>query len=296
MVLLLLNFIQIEVIPLRKDGTRVKIANPIYTVMPYILKYRYDAMNMIELDIPISPMQTYLNEKRKQGYRFSHLGVVLAAYVRTAAEYPLLNRFIANKRIYQRNEFSVAMVVLKPGEMDGTMNKMYFNMTDDIFTVHETIDRYVLQNREEGDTNSTDDIVRKLLSIPGLCNFGVGLLKMLDKFGWLPKSLIHASPFHTSLTISNLASIRTNHIFHHVYEFGTTSILVTLGNMREVPVRKGEEIVFERCLPMGVVMDERICSGSYFAAVFRRFKQYLTNPALLEEPPKIVNTVLEQAK
>ena len=88
---------------MRKDGKRVKDANPIYTVMPYILKYRYDAMNMIEVDVPISPMQAYLNEKRKQGYRFSHLGLVLAAYVRTAAEYPLLNRFIANKRIYQRN-------------------------------------------------------------------------------------------------------------------------------------------------------------------------------------------------
>ena len=277
---------------MRKDGTRVKDANPIYTVMPYILKYRYDAMNMIEVDVPISPMQSYLNEKRKQGYRFSHLGVVLAAYVRTAAEYPLLNRFIANKRIYQRNEFSVAMVVLKPGEMDGTMSKMYFKMDDDIFSVHETMERYVTDNRGEGDTNATDGIVRTLLKVPGLVNFGVGLLRFMDLHGLLPKSLIHASPFHTSLTISNLASIRTNHIFHHVYEFGTTSILITLGNMREIPVRKGEEIVFERSLPMGVVMDERICSGSYFAAVFRRFKQYLTNPELLEQPPKVINTVL----
>ena len=275
---------------MRKDGKRVTDANPIYTVMPYILKYRYDAMNMIEVDVPISPMQAYLNEKRKQGYRFSHLGLVLAAYVRTAAEYPLLNRFIANKRIYQRNEFSIAMVVLKPGDLDGTMSKMYFNMEDDIFKVHETMDRYINENREEGDTNATDGIVRTLLKIPGLVNVGVGLFKMLDRYGLLPKSLIQASPFHTSLTISNLASIRTNHIFHHVYEFGTTSILITLGNMREVPVRKGEEIVFERSLPMGVVMDERICSGSYFAAVFRRFKQYLTNPELLEGPPKIVNT------
>lgn len=278
---------------MRKDGTRVKDANPIYTVMPYILKYRYDAMNMIEIDIPIFPMQSYLNEKRKQGYRFSHLGLVLAAYVRTAAEFPLLNRFIANKRIFQRNEFSVAMVVLKPGEMDGTMNKMYFKMEDDIFAVHEVIDRYVSDNREQGDTNATDDIVRKLLNIPGLVNFGVGIFKVLDRFGLLPQGLIQASPFHTSMTISNLASIRTNHIFHHLYEFGTTSILITLGNMREVPVRKGEEIVFERSLPMGIVMDERICSGSYFAAVFRRFKQYLTNPVLLEGPPKVVNTILK---
>ena len=278
---------------MRKDGKRVTDANPIYTVMPYILKYRYDAMNMIEVDIPISPMQAYLNEKRKQGYRFSHLGLVLAAYLRTAAEYPLLNRFIANKKIYQRNEFSIAMVVLKPGELDGTMSKMYFQMEDDIFRVHEIMDSYVNDNRAEGDTNATDDIVRTLLKIPGLVNVGVGILKIMDRYGLLPKSLIKASPFHASLTISNLASIRTNHIYHHVYEFGTTSILITLGNMREVPVRKGEEIVFERSLPMGVVMDERICSGSYFAAVFRRFKQYLTNPELLEGPPKVVNTTLD---
>ena len=277
---------------MRKDGKRVTDANPIYTVMPYILKYRYDAMNMIEVDVPISPMQAYLNEKRKQGYRFSHLGLVLAAYVRTAAEYPLLNRFIANKRIYQRNEFSIAMVVLKPGDLDGTMSKMYFNMEDDIFKVHETMDRYINDNRGEGDTNATDGLVRTLLKIPGLLNVGAGLFKVMDRYGLLPKSLIQASPFHTSLTISNLASIRTNHIFHHIYEFGTTSILVTLGNMREIPIRKGEQIVFERSLPMGIVMDERIGSGAYFAAVFHRFKQYMANPALLEGPPKVVHTTL----
>jgi hypothetical protein len=277
---------------MRKDGRRVKDADPIYSVIPYILKYRYDAMNMIEIDIPLAPMQAYLNEKRKQGYRFSHLGLVLAAYLRTAAEYPLLN-FIVNKRIYQRNEFSVGMVVLKPGSLDETMSKMNFNMEDDIFAVHKTMDAYIEGNRAVGDTNATDNIVRTLLSIPGLLNIGAGFLKWMDLHGLLPKSLIQASPFHASMTISNLASIRTNHIFHHVYEFGTTSILITLGNLREVPVRKGEEIVFERSLPMGIVMDERIGSGAYFAAVFHRFKQYMANPALLEGPPKVVNTKFE---
>jgi hypothetical protein len=293
MVLLLIKSNKQAGIDMRKDGRRVKDADPIYTIIPYILKYRYDSMNMIEIDIPVAPMQSYLNEKRKQGHRFSHLGLVLAAYVRTAAEYPLLNRFIVNKRIYQRNEFSVAMVVLKPGSLDETMSKMYFNMEDDIFAVHETMDRYINDNRASGDTNATDDIIRTLLNLPGLLSFAAVVLKWMDLHGLLPKSLIKASPFHTSMTISNLASIRTNHIFHHIYEFGTTSLLMTLGNMREVPVRKGEEIVFERCLPMGVVMDERIGSGAYFAAVFHRFKQYLANPALLEGPPKVVNTKFE---
>ncbi len=278
---------------MRKDGKRVKDADPLYSILPYVLKYRYDTMNMIEIDIPTAPMQAYLNAKRKQGYRFSHLGLVLAAYVRTVAEYPLLNRFIVNKRIYQRNEFSIGMVVLKPGSLDETMSKMYFKMEDDIFAVHETMDRYINENRASGDTNVTDNLARTLLKIPGLLNVAAGVLKWMDLHNMLPGSLIKASPFHASLVISNLASIRTNHIFHHVYEFGTTSILITLGNMREVPVRKGEEIVFERCLPMGVVMDERIGSGAYFAAVFHRFKQYLANPTLLEGPPKVVNTKFE---
>ena len=270
---------------MRKDGTRVRGADAMYTLIPYVMKHRYDAMNMIEIDIPIAGMQAYLNQKRKEGFQMSHLGVVLAAYLRTAAEYPLLNRFVVNKRIYARNEFSIAMVVLKPGETEGTMSKMYFDMTDDIFDVHRKMDSYIERNRQAGNTNATDDLMRTLLRIPGLANVGVGLFKLLDKYGLLPKSLIDASPFHASLVVTNLASIRTNHIYHHLYEFGTSSLFVALGNMREVARRVKGEIVFERCLPMGIVMDERICSGSYFARVFRRFRQYLLDPSLLEGPP-----------
>lgn len=275
---------------MRKDGKRVRGADAMYTLIPYIMKHRYDAMNMIEVDIPIAAMQAYLNRKRNEGVTMSHLGVVLAGYLRTVAEFPLLNRFVVNKRIYARNEFPVAMVVLKPGETEGTMSKMRFEPGDDIFTVHRKTNEYIEKNRQAGDTNATDDLMRRLLSVPGLANLGVGLFKLLDRYGLLPKSLIDASPFHASLVITNLASIRTNHIFHHLYEFGTSSVFIALGNMREVARRTRDGISFERCLPMGVVTDERICSGSYFARAFRRFRQYLLDPSLLEGPPALVNS------
>ena len=271
---------------MRKDGRRVRNADPMYAIIPYILKKRYDAMNMIELDIPVSPMQEYLNRKRKEGYNMSHLGVVLAAYLRAAAEFPLLNRFVVNKRIYARNEFPVSMVVLKPGETDGTMSKMYFEMTDTIFDVHRKMDDYIERNRQAGDTNKTDDLMRKLLKIPGLANVGVGLFKLLDRYGLLPKGIIDASPFHTSLVVTNLASIRTNHIYHHLYEFGTSSIFVALGNMREVPKRlRNGNVDLVRCIPMGVVMDERIESGHYLNSAFAYMKKYLDDPVLLEQKP-----------
>ena len=275
---------------MRKDGKRVKNnVSGMYQVIPYIMKKRYDAQNMNTLHLPQEPLKAYLAEKRAQGMQISYMAIIIAAYLRTAAEIPALNRFIVNKRIYARNEFTVGMVVLKPGQGEGTMSKMYFDVSNTIYDVHRIMNEYIEANRQSGDNNATDDIMRKLLAIPGLCNLGVGLFKLLDKYGLLPRKVIEASPFHISLGITNLASIRTNHIYHHVYEFGTTSVFVSMGNLREVPVRKHGEVVFERCIPMGIVMDERICSGSYFAKVCQRLKQYLANPALLEAPPAVIN-------
>ncbi len=275
---------------MRADGKRLRNTDPMYTVAAHIMNKRVDAMNMITIDIPYDPMQNYLNEKRKQGINLSHMAIIVAAYLRTAAEYPQLNRFIVNSKAYARNEWAIAMVVLKGGESDnGTMSKMYFENTDTIFDVDKKINDYVTANRETPEKNGTEKIIKFLLSVPGLLRWGVRLFKLLDRYGLLPKFIIDMSPFHNSLVISNLISIRTNHIYHHCYEFGTTSVFITMGNLREVPKRKNGEIIFERSIPLGVVMDERICSGSYFAMAFRKMRKYLKNPELLELPAEIIN-------
>ncbi len=273
----------------RADGKRVRNMEPMYAIIPYILKYRYDSMNYITEYIPYRPIHNYIRAKRKEGYRFSHMSVLLAAYTRCVAEFPFLNRFVVNKKIYARNELCVSMVVLRPGDADGTMSKVYFEKTDTIFDVDRKINEFVSGNRAGPETNSTDKLMKTLLSIPGLVNAGIGLFKWLDLHGLLPKAIIDASPFHCSLVISNLASIRTNHIYHHLYEFGTSSLFITMGNSVEKPVYDENGVVqLERHLPLGIVMDERICSGSYFARVFRRMSQYLEHPELLEVPPKTV--------
>lgn len=275
---------------MRPDGIKLKNFDPMYTVANYIMNKRYDAMNMITLDIPVDPMKDYLQDAKRRGHNMTHLGIILAAYVRTAAEYPGLNRFIANKRAYAHKDFKVGMVVLKDGKIDehGSMAKCDLLMTDTIFDVQNKIDAYIEENRSNQENNKTEKAVRFFLSVPGLVNVCIGIAKFLDRHGLLPQSIIDVSPFHCSLLISNLASIRTNHIYHHVYEFGTTSISVTMGNTRLVPKVQRGEVVFERCMPLGVVMDERIASGSYFALAFRRMRNYLLHPELLETPPETV--------
>lgn len=272
---------------MRADGKKLKNVDPMYKVAAHIMDKRVDSMNMITIDIPYAPMQEYVNNKRKEGISVSHMSLVIAAYLRTMTKYPELNRFIVNKTPYQRNEIAVGMVVLQSVEShEGTMSKMYFDKKDTIFDVNDKINTYVMENREAPENNGTEKIIKFLLSFPGLLTFGVKFFKFLDKYGLLPKFIIDMSPFHMSLGITNLASIRTNHIYHHCYEFGTTSVFMAMGNLREVPKRKGGEIVFEKSLPIGVTMDERICSGSYFATAFRYLKKMLANPELLELPPE----------
>lgn len=272
---------------MRADGKRLRKTDPMYTVVPYIMSERNDSLNMIELDIPLEPIRKYINKKRAEGIEMDHMSVMIAAYLRTVAKYSEINRFIVNKKIYARNEFNVAMVVLKENMRFGaeTMSKVNFTYEDTIFDVQNKINKFVSENRKASGENKTDAIIKALLSIPGILPIGVGLFKFLDRHGLLPRAIVEASPFHASLCITNLASIRTKHIYHHIYNFGTISVFIAMGIPRDVPKMKDGEVVLEKCLPLGIVMDERVASGLYFALAFRRLKKFLKNPELLEVPP-----------
>lgn len=271
---------------MRADGIKLKNIDPMDKIAAYVMTKRYDTLNSCTIDIPLDPMDEYIRRKHKEGVSLSHMSLILSAYVRVLSEFPELNRFFVNKRPYARTEICVAMVVLKSGEYgQGTMSKMYFKRENTIFEVNDIINSFVNDNRNTPDNNSTEKIMKVLLSVPGILGIGVPILKWMDKHGLLPKAIIDASPFHNSLVVSNLASIRTTHINHHLYDFGTSSLFITMGVPRYVTVKKGKELVSEKTMPIGVVMDERIANGAYFGRAFRRLSQILRDPSVLEVPP-----------
>lgn len=274
---------------MRADGKKLKNLDAMYKATPLFMTHRYDAMNMITLDIPIEPMRKYVNKRRQSEFPVSHLAVLIAAYVRTVSQFPELNRFVVNKKYYARNEITVSMVVLNKGSEHGEHNKMYFEPDDTIDDVAKKLNKYIDENRDVNTKgNDTDKALEVLSKVPGLFSLGIPILKWADKHGLLPKSLINASPFHASLLITNLTSIRTKHIYHHIYEFGTTGFGMALGNYRYVVKKTGDEFEHIKTLPIGLVMDERIASGSYLANVFRMLEKLCANPELLEEKPKSI--------
>ncbi len=275
----------------RCDGKRLKTNDFMYNLVPYVMRDRNDALNYIRVDLPYDAMHEYLNKKRKEGNAMSYLTLVMAAYVRTVAEFPMLNRFIVNSKIYARNEISVCMVVLRANQQDETMDKIRFQPTDTVYDVNQKMLDFIEKNRvDAAETNGLDKIMRILNKMDWIMGPAVKVLMWMDKHNILPKAIIDELPFHCSMVISNLASIRQKYIFHHIYNFGTVGQLITMGTTEEIPhQRKDGTIYLEKVIPLGVSMDERLGTGLAYTKAFKKMEKYLKNPELLEVPPEVVN-------
>ena len=270
----------------RADGYRVRGNDAMYELVPYIMPYRYDASNSVTVDIDLGLMQDYVRKCRKKGINMSHMSIIIAGALRIASQNPFLNRFVMNRKIYSRNHFCVSFVTLQPGKTSDTVNKIYFNLDDDIFTVNQKVQEAIERTQEPTSENALDKLMASLMRIPFLVGAAVGVLKFIDKYFTLPFSIINASPFHTSLFITNLASIRTNAIYHHLYEFGTTGIFISMGQPEKRIEKNGETVEERKIMPLGIVTDERIANGHYYGRCFRELNRYYKNPELLETPPE----------
>lgn len=269
---------------MRPDGKRAKDIPLIESAIPYIMPKRYDAQNTVTEYIDEELVKEYIRQKRREGVRLSHMAVIIAAYYKAVQRNPKLNYFVMNSKIFERNHFCVSFVILKKtadGRPDETSLKIFLEPTDTIFTINKKIEDVIAANSKTEQKNSTDNFVKAMFAFPGLPRFVVGLAYHLDKHGLLPRAIIDLSPFHTSLFITNLASIKTSYIHHHCYEFGTTSVFICMGK----PVPNYMTGNYKtKVMPLGVVMDERICSGYEYASFCSDFKKCLSKPESLEVP------------
>ena len=271
----------------RADGNKVRTKDAMYEIVPYIMPKRFDASNSIKVDIDLERIQEYSRKCRARGVKMSHMAILIAAYLRLVSQNPLLNRFAMNKKIYARNHFCVCFVTLKPDNDTDTVTKVYFDLDDDIFTVNSRIEEAIAKVQSEGENNSMDDFMHKLLAVPFLLRGAIGGIKLLDKYFTIPFSLVDVSPFHTSLFVTNLASIRTDTIMHHLYEFGTTGVFISMGKPIKKTYLDDEGNAYEKkIMELGIMTDERIANGHYLGRCFRELDKYLKNPEILEEKPK----------
>ena len=274
----------------RVDGRVVRSMDPIMALTPYLMPQRVDAQVMLKLTVDYEKLARYIVLKGAQGYRFSFMDIFFAAYVRTISQMPELNRFVVNKRLYARNELTVSFVVLKDTQDDSVMEntiKCKFDPKDTIYDVAARTSQAIEAARNEQVDNATLKVARILMN-PILANIVVGIARLMDRYGIMPRALVYASPFHTSLFFTNMASIGMPAV-NHIYNFGTTSLFASIGSVeRQVQFNEHGQPQRKRLLPVGITADERVCAGMIYARMVGTIRKYLDDPELLETPPENV--------
>lgn len=270
----------------RSDGKKIKKLTPIFKIMPCVMLDRADSQVYFKQDIALKYLDEYIDRKAEEGIRLSYMNIIYAAIVRIIGERPRLNRFAMNGALYQRNKIYVSLVIKKSLTDDGveTPLKLKFNGDENIFEIKEKLDATIEKNKDVEAANKTDKLVSILSAIPsGLIRAIVKFLMLLDKHGIMPKKIIEASPFHTSVFLTNVGSLGIDSIYHHIYNFGTTSMFFSMGKKKKSYIYEDEEFKEEKCITLAFVGDERICDGYYYASSFKLLSKYLKKPELLEE-------------
>lgn len=270
---------------LRSDGRKIKSLDPVFRVIPHVMKERSDAHVYFSQDIPIKSLDEYIAKKEQEGIKMSYMNIIYAALVRMLAEKPSLNRFIMDGRTYARHGIHISLAIKKgmTEEAEETTVKINFKGTENIFEVKEMLDSTIAKNKELSNQNNTDKLIKFLSYVPNwLYKLIVNILMYLDKHGMMPKFIIELSPFHTSAFLTNVGSLGIDAIYHHLYNFGTTGVFLAMGKKKKSYIYEDDDIVQEKSISLAWVADERICDGFYYANALKSFYRYLKKPELLE--------------
>ncbi len=277
----------------RSDGRYIRSSPAIEQITPFIMPQRVGANILFDESAEITVLDRYVRAKRREDMpNFGMTHAIIAAYVRTVAKYPALNRFVAGQRIYSRGEdIAVCMTVKKEmtKESPDTVIKVHFHPGDTAKEVYEKFNAAVASAKDEMENSGVDNAAGILTSTPRLVlRFVVCLVKLLDYFGLAPKFLLELSPFHGSVYFTSMGSLGIRPVYHHLYDFGTVPVFCAFGRKRRAEEIKDGQIVERKYLDMTFNLDERICDGFYYASVIKYFLRLLSHPELLDQQPETI--------
>ncbi len=245
----------------------------------------------INQKMDLTNLSKYIEKKKKAGEEVTFFHAFLTAIGKTVYNRPKLNRFVCDRHIWEHDKIVLSFVakVSFDDHSEEMMVMVPIEKDDTIYTIGEKVRKKVDSFRkkrsgevEKEGANSAIDILAKLpnfLRVPV-----VGALKWTDKKGLLPTSLAKDNLYYSTMIVSNLGSIGCGAIFHNITDFGNSSSLLTMGEIKdEEVIIDGKKEVRKIC-EWGMNFDERIADGYYFAKSADLLQYLLSNPEELEKP------------
>ena len=281
----------------RKDGRLLRSIAPFNKFIPYIMPERVDRQNFYEESFEVSELDRRLRALRVEGYKgIGVLHFLIAAYIRCVSMMPGINRFIAGRRIYARETVDIVMTVKKSISLNApeTTIKVHFLPTDTIFDVYRKLNEKIEEVKTSEDNNNTENVAEALCRLPRfLLRAALGIIRIMDYFGILPDAILEASPFHGSMIITDLGSLRIGPIYHHIYNFGTLPVFIAFGAKRHAyELDRHGNMVDRKYVDLKFVLDEGTVDGHYYAQFLQAYRYLFEHPEILEgTPSKVVEDV-----
>lgn len=276
----------------RYDAERVRDVPALEVLMMNIMPKRCETEVYLPDKLDVTELKAFVERKNKENPDL-HLTVfhcVVLALAKMVAKRPRTNRFVQGRKMYQRNEITVGFVckVRKEDDAVDSLVVYTYDPSDDISAAAAKINRDISAARAEvqndRDMSRANMMVEKLARLPGfLLRMLIEVLRVLDRMGADISSFVKGDINYCSVLVSNLGSVGMSSVYHHLNNYGTNSMAVTLGiiHKEEVIYPDGSRAVRD-ILDMGTTVDERVADGFYFAESVRYLKQIVTDPEKLD--------------
>lgn len=272
----------------RRDGKLLKNIDGMHFICPIIYPKRCDNEAFISETIDLTNVDKYLKKKNKKGieYKYNVFQIMVTAMLKVLYLRPKMNYFIQNSNLYERYEKTASFVVKKEFADNGKEGLAIIHAKDNytIDDIHDQIYKIVSEERHGGSDTSTDfmEVFNKMPRILG--KFIVHVIMFLDKKGFCPAALVESDPYYSSVVLTNLGSIQLHSGYHHLTNWGTNSLFVAIGEIKQRPFEVNGKMVNKNSLDIGLTIDERIADGYYYSKTVKLLKYLLENPSELEKP------------
>ena len=271
----------------RKNAKRVDNISGLSQILIDLKPDRCVSDVYINQKMDVTELCKYVDKLKKKGEHITIFHAFMTAIGLVYYNRPYLNRFIANRHIYEHNDIVISFVA-KIAFDDNAEEMMILVKIDENDNIH-TISKKILdkvdaiRNKKE-DKKGANNAIDFLGKLPNIIRIPiVGIFKWCDKMGFLPSSLIEDNLYYSSLIVSNLGSIHCGAIYHNITNFGNASGLATMGEIKDEEVIVNGKKEIRKICEFGINLDERIADGYYFAKSVQLLQYIFDNPKLLEE-------------
>ena len=273
----------------RRDGVRIKDVDGFHSIVPYIMPKRTEAEVSMTEQFDVTDLVAWMAERNKnEGTQLKIFHAICTAVARTIYHRPKLNIFISGRTYYQRKDITLSFVVKRQFDDEAEESLMFLKVEPDmnLDSISKMIIGDVDKVRKSSDGNDLDKLMKLVGSMPRFVLEGFfGVLKVLEYHGMMPAALTADDPNYSTVLLANLGSIKAGAPYHHLSNYGTCSIMITIGTLHKEMKQMYDGTWQERdVIDMTLTLDERIADGFYFAKSLRIAKYLLEHPDVMNEP------------